>query len=292
VTLARFQAQVEREIGVTVSIGLSHSKFLAKIASERDKPRGFAAIGRAETVAFLAAQPVSVIWGVGKAMQERLAADGLRRIADLQKCDERDLARRYGSIGIRLAQLARGEDTRRVTPERRAKSISAETTFENDLGDPEALLPILRALSERVAGRLKRDGLIGRIVALKLKSGEFRLRSRSARLETPTNLADRIFRTGHRLLAKELDGTRFRLIGIGISDIEAAVPERPADLLDADEAKRARAEHAMDEIRGRFGPDGLALGMTFANRPAGKRQGEAQAGFSSGSMVFREPDKA
>lgn len=269
-TLARFQRQVEREIGVTVSIGLSHSKFLAKIASERDKPRGFAVIGRAETVAFLAAQPVSAIWGVGKALQERLAADGLRKIADLQKCEERDLARRYGSIGTRLAQLARGEDARAVSPDRRAKSISAETTFDKDLCEAEALLPILRMLSERVSERLKRHGLVGRNVVLKLKSRDFRLRTRSVRLETSTNLADHIFRTGHRLLAKELDGTEFRLLGIGVSDIANAAMERPPDLLDANDEKRARAEHAMDEIRGRFGPEGLALGLTFAKRPARK----------------------
>lgn len=270
-TLARFQRQVEREIGVTVSIGLSHSKFLAKIASERDKPRGFAVIGRAETVAFLAGQPVSVIWGVGKAMQERLASDGLRRIADLQNCDERDLARRYGSIGVRLARLARGEDARIVDPERRTKSISAETTFDTDLGDLDSLLPILRRLSERVSERLKREGVAGHGVTLKLKSGEFRLRTRSLRLDTPTNLADRILRTGHYLLAKELDGTQFRLIGIGVSDLEAAASEYAADLLDADLGKRVRAERAMDAIRGRFGPDGLALGLTFTGRPAGKR---------------------
>jgi len=274
VTLARFQAQVEREIGVTASIGLSHNKFLAKIASERDKPRGFAAIGRAETVAFLAAQPVSVIWGVGNAMQERLAADGLRRIADLQKSDERDLARRYGSIGIRLARLSRGEDDRTVTPDRGSKSVSAETTFERDLSESAELMPILRKLSERVSERLKRDGISGRTVVLKLKSSEFRLRTRNDRLDAPTDLADCIFGAGKALLARELDGTRFRLIGIGVSDISAAALAQSADLIDTGAAKRARAERAMDKIRGRFGPDGLALGLTFsAKPPSGRNSG-------------------
>jgi DNA polymerase-4 len=267
VTLARFQAQVEREIGVTASIGLSHSKFLAKIASERDKPRGFAVIGRAETVAFLAAQPVSVIWGVGKAMQETLAKDGLTRIADLQKRDERDLAKRYGSIGIRLARLSRGEDDRAVTPDRGSKSVSAETTFERDLSDSAELMPILRKLSERVSERLKQGGISGRTVVLKLKTSDFRLRTRNDRLDAPTDLADRIFGAGKALLARELDGTRFRLIGIGVSDIGDADLVQSADLIDTGAAKRAKAERAMDKIRDRFGRDGLALGLTFSAKP-------------------------
>ncbi len=267
-TLARFQSRVESTIGVTVSIGLSHNKFLAKIASERDKPRGFSTIGRAETLEFLAAQPVSVIWGVGKATQERLAQDGLTRIADLQRRDERDLARRYGSIGIRLARLARGEDDRTVTPERKAKSISAETTFDRDIADGGELYPILRRLSERVSDRLKRQGLSGRTVVLKLKTGEFRLRTRNVRLDAPTDLADRIFGSGRALLAKEIDGTRFRLIGIGIAELGEAALADAGDLLDAGAEKRARAERAMDTIRDRFGPDGLALGLTFSARDA------------------------
>jgi DNA polymerase-4 len=273
-TLARFQQRVEGEIGVTVSIGLSHNKFLAKIASERDKPRGFAAIGRAETLSFLAAQPVSIIWGVGKATQERLAKDGLTRIADLQKRDERDLAKRYGSIGIRLARLSRGEDDRTVVPDQAAKSISAETTFERDLSDAAELVPILRKLSERVSDRLKREGVAGRTVVLKLKTGEFKLRTRNDRLDAPTDLADRIFGAGKVLLAKELDGTRFRLIGIGVSDLGGGDLVESADLLDAGAAKRAKAERAMDKIRDRFGRDGLALGLTFsAKTPGGKSSG-------------------
>ncbi len=267
-TLARFQRRLEREIGVTASVGLSHNKFLAKIASDLDKPRGFAVIGRAETLSFLAAQPVSVIWGVGKAMQDRLARDGLRRIADLQKQDEKSLAKRYGAMGLRLARLARGEDDRTVTPERKAKSISAETTFDNDRSTAADLLPALRRLAERVSARLKQEGLSGRLVMLKLKTADFRLRTRNVRLDGHSNLADRIFRAGRELLAKELDGaTRFRLIGIGVADIGDAALMDPRDLVDADAEKRAKAEHAMDAIRNRFGTDGLALGLTFAGKP-------------------------
>jgi DNA polymerase-4 len=267
VVLARFQAEIERTIGITVSIGLSHNKFLAKIASDLDKPRGFAVIGRAETQSFLASRPVTAIWGVGRAMQERLARDGLTRIADLQKLDERKLAARYGAMGLRLARLSRGEDDRTVTPERQTKSISAETTFDSDLAEAGELLPVLRRLSERVSARLKADRLSGRLVVLKLKTGGFKLRTRNARLDGSTNLADRIFRAGRELLAKELDGTRFRLIGIGVADLADAEPSDPADLIDPGAAKRAKAESAMDEIRARYGRDRLALGLTFAATP-------------------------
>ena len=269
-TLARFQSRVENEIGVTVSIGLSHSKFLAKIASDLDKPRGFAVIGREETLSFLAAQPVSIIWGVGKAMQERLARDGLTRIADLQKLDEGALAKRYGSIGLRLARLARGVDDRTVDPERETKSISAETTFERDIASADDLLPILRRISERVSARLKEQRLAGRVIVLKLKTADFRLRTRNLRLDSHTNLADRIFRAGRELLLKELDTTRFRLIGIGVSELADSALGDDADLIDHDAEKRAKAEHAMDHIRGRYGDAGLALGLTFAARRPNK----------------------
>jgi len=275
VTLARFQRRVENEIGVTVSIGLSHNKFLAKIASDLDKPRGFAVLGRAETLDFLAAQPVSIVWGVGKATQERLARDGLTRIAQLQKLDASDLARRYGSIGLRLAKLARGEDERTVTPERKAKSISAETTFEDDLSTASELLPILRTLSERVSTRMKREALSGRLIVLKLKTSAFKTRTRNVRLDAPSNLADRIYRAGRDLLQKELDGkTPFRLIGIGMSDLADADFVEERDLVDAGAEKRAKAEHAMDKIRGRFGTDGLALGLTFAAKAPREKRSE------------------
>jgi DNA polymerase IV len=263
VVLARFQQRLEREIGVTASVGLSHNKFLAKIASDLDKPRGFAVIGRAETRTFLAAQPVSVIWGVGKAMQERLARDGLRLISDLQKQDEGRLAKRYGAMGLRLAHLARGEDDRNVKPERKVKNISAETTFDEDYSEAAELLPRLRRLSEKVSDRLKREGLSGRLIVLKLKSADFRLRTRNLHLDAHTDLADRIFRAGRDLLRKELDGTRYRLIGIGVGELADAGFADAADLLDADAERRAKAERAMDVVRTRYGPDGLALGLTF-----------------------------
>jgi DNA polymerase-4 len=267
--LARFAAAVEKEIGVTVSVGLSYCKFLAKVASDREKPRGFSVIGRAEALEFLAAQPVSLIWGVGKATQARLADEGVTRIGQLQKMDAAALMQRYGVIGQRLASLARGIDDRKVDPEGEAKSVSAETTFDDDRGDAAELVAILRSLSEKVSARLKRAHLAGQTVVLKMKTADFRTRTRNRTLADPTQLADRIFRIGQELMARELDGkTRFRLIGIGVNGLCNDDRADPDDLIDPLAARRAKAERAMDKVRDRFGSHSVDTGLTF--RPKSK----------------------
>jgi DNA polymerase-4 len=260
-TLATIIRRIEQEIGVTASVGLSYNKFLAKVCSDLDKPRGFAVLGRAEAVDFLARQPVGVIWGAGKALQARLAADGIRTCAQLQQRDEVDLMKRYGVIGRRLYRFARGEDDRRVSPDRGMKSVSAETTFEHDIADPEALRRVLWRLSEKVSRRLKASGLAGGTVVLKLKTADFRLRTRNHKLGQPTQLADVLYRHGTALLNREADGTRFRLLGIGVAGIEGADgAEAGADLADPAQARRAVAERAMDALRDRFGRDAIGKG--------------------------------
>ena len=262
-SLAGLARRIEAEIGITVSIGLSFNKFLAKIASDLEKPRGFAVIGRAEAVSFLSDKPVGLIWGVGKAMQARLAADGIRTIATLQTMDEAELVRRYGVMGQRLSRLSRADDDRSVDPRGEVKSVSAETTFDRDIADGHDLKAVLRALSEKVSRRLKKAELAGLTITLKLKTADFKLRTRSRRLADPTRLADRIFTAGSDLLAKEVDGTRYRLIGIGVSDFAALHLADPSDLVDAGAGKRAAAEAAMDRIRGKFGNDAVELGLVF-----------------------------
>ena len=267
-SLARLANRIAAEIGITVSIGLSFNKFLAKIASDFEKPRGFSVIGRAEAVDFLRGQPVSLIWGVGRAMQARLAADGIKTIGALQRMDEAELGRRYGAIGLRLAQLSRAEDHRKVNPSGNAKSISAETTFEDDTADERTLKAILRALSEKVSRRLKGAGLAGRTVTLKLRSADFRIRTRSRQLADPTLLADRIYTVSADLLSREIDGTRFRLLGIGVSEFSDPSLADPADLVDPSAGKRAAAEAAIDNIRGKFGTSAVELGLVFdSSRP-------------------------
>ncbi len=261
--LARFAHEVEKTIGITVSAGLSYCKFLAKVASDFRKPRGFSVIGRAEAKDFLADQPVTLIWGVGKAFAAVLERDGIRTIRQIQKLERNDLMRRYGTMGDRLFRLSRGEDDRRVQPDHDAKSVSAETTFETDLATSAELVPVLRALSEKVSSRLKRSDIAGRTVVLKLKTHDFKLRTRNRQLADPTRLADRIFQTGLQLLAKETDGTRYRLLGIGVSDLTGAERADPPDLVDLQARKRALAEGAIDSLREKFGRSAVETGYTF-----------------------------
>ncbi|MFZ1773051.1 MAG: DNA polymerase IV [Rhizobiaceae bacterium] len=264
--LARFAARVENEIGVSVSVGLSYCKFLAKIASDFRKPRGFSVIGKAEAAAFLADKPVSLIWGVGKAFAATLASGGITHIGQLQAMEKNDLIRRFGVMGSRLYHLSRGQDERRVDPGGEAKSVSAETTFFDDISGRDELASILRGLSEKVAHRLKKSGIAGRNVALKLKTHDFKTRTRNRQLADPTQLADRIFSTGLDLLDKETDGTRFRLIGIGVSDLSGTERADPPDLVDIGARKRALAEGAMDSVREKFGRRAVETGYTFTRK--------------------------
>ncbi len=269
--LARFAKRIESEIGVTVSVGLSYCKFLAKMASDLEKPRGFSVIGKEGALAFLAGQPVSKIWGVGKAFSEVLARDNIQMIGQLQTMEETRLMKAYGTMGQRLYRLSRGTDTRRVNPESEVKTISSETTFFEDIASLDELVPILRSLSEKVSRRMKKGGYSGRTIVLKLKTSDFKLRTRNRQLHDPTQLADRIFRTGLALLEKEIDGTKFRLIGIGVADLGDPQRADPMDLIDVHATKRAKAEGAMDKIREKFGLMALETGYTFTSHP-GKEQ--------------------
>lgn len=264
--LARLARRVEAEIGISISIGLSYCKFLAKVGSDLQKPRGFSIVGRSEALEFLAPRPVTTIWGVGKAFNATLEADGIRTIGQLQMMEESDLMRRYGSMGQRLHRLSRGIDDRDVHPNDPAKSISAETTFFDDISRHDDLVPILRRLSEKVSARLKKHAIAGQTVVLKLKTSDFKSRTRNRRLEDPTQLADRIFRTGLSLLERETDGTRFRLIGIGVTDLCDPGRADPPDLVDVSSARRAAAEAAMDRLRDKFGKAAVVTGYTFGDR--------------------------
>ena len=264
VVLARLIRRMETELGLSGSIGLSHNKFLAKIASDLDKPRGFSVIGRAETADFLRPKPVRLIWGVGTATQGALEKAGIRTIADLLRWDRADLVTRFGQMGERLWHLARGEDHRRVNRDEKVKSISKETTFFEDTADLVILDGHLWRLAEQVADRAKAKRLAGRTVALKLKRGDFQLISRRHALGDPTQLTDRIYRAAADLFRPEAAKGPFRLIGVGIADL---APEDQADLsgdlLDPDAARRARAERATDTIRARFCPDAIVKGRAL-----------------------------
>jgi DNA polymerase-4 len=259
-TMARLALAIKEQLGITVSIGLSGNKFLAKLASELDKPRGFAAIGMGEAKSFLRDKPVSIIRGAGKVLALKLERDGFSTIGKLQDADSRDLANRYGATGLWLARIARAEDSRPVDPGGEMKTISSETTFNSDLSSLAELEAILWRQAERVSARAKNYGLAGRTVVLKLKTARFRLLTRSASLDAPTQLADKIFRVAQAALKREANGQRFRLLGVGISNLSPAEEADQANLLDPLTDKRAAAERAMDRIRAKFGGEAVNKG--------------------------------
>jgi DNA polymerase-4 len=264
VLLARLQRRIEAELGVSASVGLSHNKFLAKIASDLDKPRGFSVVGQAQTADFLAARPVSVIWGVGQAAVAALEREGIRTVADLRTRDRKTLIRRFGSLGDRLWSLARGEDPRRVTPDHAIKSISHETTFAEDTADADLLGWHLWSLAEQVSARAKARGIAGAVVTLKLKRADHGLLSRRQTLAAPTRMADRIFRTALPMLHRDMKSAPFRLIGVGLSELSVGEgTESVGDLLDPGAPKRLAAEAAADRIRARFGQDSIKLGRSL-----------------------------
>lgn len=261
--LVRLAKRIEDELNLTVSVGLSYCKFLAKVASDMNKPRGFSVIGKAEAVSFLRKQSVSIVWGVGKMTQKMLAKDGITDLATVQDMDEIDLIRRYGSMGQHLSRLSQGEDTRTIKPSSGSKSVSKETTFSDDKSTAEDLLPILRKLAQGVSQQLKSKHIAGQTVVLKLKTSDFKTRTRSRQIPDPTQLEDRIFRTGSDLLLTELDGTRFRLLGVGVSTLVSDEQADPGDMLDPNANRRADAERAIDNVREKFGSDAVKFGINF-----------------------------
>ena len=266
-TCARLVGRIESEIGITVSIGLSYNKFLAKLASDLDKPRGFAVIGRAEAMEFLAGRPVSLIWGVGKALHARLAGNGIRTIGQLRDSDEASLMERYGVIGRRLWRFAHGKDDRTVEPGSPMKSISSETTFNEDIAALDTLRRRLWPLCETVSRRMKSKHIAARTVVLKLKTDRFRLLTRSQKLPAPTQLAENLYHTALTNLAAEANGTRFRLIGIGGSDLVSGDLADPPDLLDPGLARRRKVEEAIDSVRAKMGDDAIAKGRGLVEKP-------------------------
>ena len=265
-TLIRLAHRIEDEIGITVSIGLAVNKFLAKIASDLDKPRGFAVIGRTEARDFLAPRPVGLIHGVGEAMRRRLAQRGILTIGQLQRMNERALAAEFGALGRRLYRFARGEDDRKVDPDAPTKSISAETTFDEDLSARQALLAELWPLAQTVSRRLKRAELAAQTVALKLKTADFKLLTRHRRLPDPSQLAEVLYQAAKPLVEREADGRAFRLIGIGAEALVEGVNADPPDLLEDRTARRAGIERAIDAIEAELGPGLLGRGRGLKPR--------------------------
>ena len=268
ITLARLQARIEAETGLTVSIGLAPNKFLAKVASDLDKPRGFSVIG-SEAQAFLAPRPVGILPGVGPAMVASLEKAGFRTVGDLARAEPKALVERFGSHGLRLSRLAHGEDHRAVDPSEGRKGISAETTFNEDLSALAELEDILAELSEKVARHARADGLAGRVVTLKLRTTDFRIHTRRRTIAVPTQTARTLFAVGREMLAKEATGRPYRLIGIGMAElVEANAVED--DFFAGDERRALAGEKTLDAIRARFGAGAVTSGRIFRAKGAAK----------------------
>ncbi len=263
VSLARLLGRIEDEIGITASVGLSYNKFLAKVASEMNKPRGFCVIGRAEAMDFLEEQPVRLIWGVGKSLHKKLERHGLHTIGQLRAFEKADLMARYGKIGSRLYHLARAEDSRAVTTEREAKSVSSERTLERDLYRYAELEAVLWDQVEAVSKALKSKGLAGSTITLKLKPNRHRTVTRATTLAAPTQMSHVIFEYAKALLKREATGRPYRLVGVALSKLEAATGALEVDLLDPASGRRSVAERALDELRSRFGADSIKKGRSL-----------------------------
>jgi DNA polymerase-4 len=269
-TLARLARQVEVRIGVTVSVGLSYCKFLAKLASDLDKPRGFAVITREEAKAWLAPQSVGRLWGVGRIGRERLERSGFRVIGDLQRIDEWAAVSRLGDDGLRLWRLGQGCDDRPVVAEREPKSISSETTFDCDISDKAELTRILLVHCDRVAARLRKEGLSACGLTLKLRLPDFTLRTRSRAGMKATQLAPRLFEAARPLLDAQPDRTAYRLLGIAATELALAEHADEDDLVGGDGDREKFREAAIASLRDRYGPAAVQRGLTFRPGPRTK----------------------
>ncbi len=261
-TLARAQAEIERDIGLGVSVGLAPNKFLAKIASDFDKPRGFKVVGRAEAETFLAPLPVRALPGVGPVFVRQLADAGYVKVADLASAEAGTLARKFGDHGLRLSALAHGRDSRLVNPDDDRKTISAETTFDTDLHRIDELEDVLWPLCEKVARRARGAELAGKVVSLKLRGADFRILTRRRTLTYAAQTARTLFHESRDMLRGEVGDRRWRLIGVGLSGLTSEGESELAFLPGA-EARALASEKTVDRLRARFGEGALTTGRNL-----------------------------
>ena len=264
VMLAKLMDRISDNLGLTGSIGLSHNKFLAKIASDLNKPNGYSIIGEAETSSFLKDKSIRLIWGVGASTQKSLEKSGIRTFLDLLRWDRKDLVSKFGSMGDRLWFLARGQDARVVSNSDRIKSISNETTLNENTSDLRVLEGHLWRLCEKVSSRAKSKGLAGTIMILKLKSSNHKIITRRVTLRDPTYMADVLFRSTYPLMEAAIENGPFRLVGAGLSGLcLASQAEREPELLDDGALNRIKVERVTDEIREKFGDEAMIKGRSL-----------------------------
>ena len=260
----RIKGRIRDELGLTASVGVAEVKFAAKIASDLRKPDGLVVVPAGGVREFLAPLPVARLWGVGPKTEEVLLRRGLKRIGDVAAADREDLERELGSIGPWLHDLANGVDDRAVEPDREAKSVGAEETFEEDLAGDD-LLPFIHGQALRVASRLRRAGLRARSVHLKIKFADFRIATRQQTLAEPTDDGGEIYAVARRLLAK-VDGRPVRLTGVHAGDLGARPQLGLFDDSQPAARKRARLNASLDRIADRFGPGAVVPADLLARK--------------------------
>jgi|SRR5579863_4115734 len=263
----RIKREIRESVRLVASVGVAPNKFLAKIASDIEKPDGFVVVDPQGVQAFLDPLPVGRLWGVGRVTGQTMEQLGIRTIGQVRMTSMEVLKQHFGAGGEHLWQLAHGIDERRVVPDREAKSVSHETTFAEDIDDRDVLRAWLVELAEQVACRLRRHQLRGRTVHLKIRFADFHTITRSKTLSQPTNITDEISRTAVELLENcaAAQGQRIRLVGVGVSGFDEAVPGAPQKVqqslfADEDREKQTQLDQATDRIRERFGSAALHRG--------------------------------
>ena len=258
--LVELVKDIKVKIGINVSVGLSFNKYLAKVCSDLDKPKGFSIIGKSEAISFLKDKPVNLLWGVGSKFKKRLNSEGIINIGQIQKMQDKELVKRYGAIGYHIYQLSRGEDNRKIESNRKIKSISHETTFQKDTNNKKELEKVLNNLSRKVSDRSKLLGVGGKTINLKLKTKDFKIITRSITFSDATQLHTRIFKNAKELLHDNINNSKYRLIGVGISEL---IEEKLCDLdslIDIKSNNDKKIEVALSKLRNKFGDNIIVKG--------------------------------
>ncbi|GMQ95859.1 MAG: DNA polymerase IV [Gammaproteobacteria bacterium] len=268
----RIKREIRGELGLVASVGVAPNKFLAKLASDLDKPDGLVVVPADAIEAFLEPLPVSRLWGVGKVSNRALAEIGVHTIGDLRRLPEDLLRRRFGNSAAALARLARGIDDRRVVPDRDAKSISHETTFATDIGDAEVLRSWLLELTEQVATRLRRQDLRATMVFIKVRYADFCTVTRSHSLDVPTSVTRELSVAVARLLRTQLrrDASPVRLLGMGAGGVTSEILQQGQLFEQGTREQQQRIDTVVDAIKSRYGHRAMRRGGG-ARRPGDRR---------------------
>lgn len=268
---AELRRRIQAEHGVTASVGIARNKFVAKLASTHAKPDGMMLVPAAATVDFLHTLPVGALWGVGEKTEKSLAAWGITTVAELAHTDLPSLQAAVGRVGgAHLHDLAWGRDPRPVVPEQREHSIGAETTFDTDQHDTEVVSRRVLELSDRVAARLRHQGVLARTVSVKVRSSDFATFSRSRTLDGPTDVAREIYLVARDLVANvDLKGLPVRLVGVRGENLvqrDGSVQQLTLDeAVDPRSGAQREAELALDAVRQKFGRTAIDLGVHHKN---------------------------